>query len=480
MTDIPPRWSSTASRGIVARIVATSALRFDEAVHLGSGEPASLVDETVLRDAATGCPLLPGTTLAGALRALLLRVSDDRGLVDTLFGTVRGDGLPSESLLVVDDAVAETGTVEIREGVRLDGSTRTAHDGALYDAEAWAAHTAFPLRLELVLTRHHDADRLASAFASLLDTLRDEGLALGARKHRGFGLARVDPWRVRRFDLTSTDGLLDWLADPDPRDENRTLAATAALGVDPLPDCRCLADLEATFVLPGALLIRAGVGEDDRGPDAVHLHALRTESDTRDPVVPGTSWAGALRAQATRILRTLGTDDDARAHVDDLFGPDLHSDSADRPAPRGSRLHTRTSIVESATANLVQHRVSIDRFTGGAYPGALFNEQPLFGNGQAALTLRLRIERPSDADVGLLVLLLRDLWTGILPLGGQRSVGRGRLTGRTARLILRDRDASRTVHLAAGDDGTVEVADADRNLLDHCVDALRPAAAAHA
>jgi len=35
---------------------------------------------------------------------------------------------------------------------------------------------------------------------------------------------------------------------------------------------------------------------------------------------------------------------------------------------------------------------------------------------------------------GLLLLLLRDLWTGDLPLGGESSVGRGRLKGRSATL----------------------------------------------
>ena len=39
-----------------------------------------------------------------------------------------------------------------------------------------------------------------------------------------------------------------------------------------------------------------------------------------------------------------------------------------------------------------------------------------------------------DAEVGLLLLVLKDLWTGFLPVGGSSSVGRGRLQGRAAQI----------------------------------------------
>jgi hypothetical protein len=39
------------------------------------------------------------------------------------------------------------------------------------------------------------------------------------------------------------------------------------------------------------------------------------------------------------------------------------------------------------------------------------------------------LRAPRDSEIGLLLLLLKDLWTGDLPLGGGVSVGRGRLKG---------------------------------------------------
>ena len=78
---------------------------------------------------------------------------------------------------------------------------------------------------------------------------------------------------------------------------------------------------------------------------------------------------------------------------------------------------------------LVQNRVSIDRFTGGARDTALFNEQPVFGGEDTRLKVNVSLVNPACHEIGLLLLLLKDLWTSDLPLGGESSVGRGRVKG---------------------------------------------------
>jgi hypothetical protein len=92
------------------------------------------------------------------------------------------------------------------------------------------------------------------------------------------------------------------------------------------------------------------------------------------------------------------------------------------------------SVIEN-TADLVQNRIAIDRFTGGAYHGALFSEQPIFGSDETRLTLELELRQPKKAEIGLLLLLLKDLWTSDLPVGGESSIGRGRLQGIKATMI---------------------------------------------
>ena len=83
---------------------------------------------------------------------------------------------------------------------------------------------------------------------------------------------------------------------------------------------------------------------------------------------------------------------------------------------------------------MVQTRVKIDRFTGGAYETGLINEEPLWSSKTAIVGLNLHLRNPADHEVGLLLLVLKDLWTGDVALGGESSVGRGRLAGRSATL----------------------------------------------
>jgi hypothetical protein len=79
-----------------------------------------------------------------------------------------------------------------------------------------------------------------------------------------------------------------------------------------------------------------------------------------------------------------------------------------------------------------QAKPKSDRFTGGAYHGALFQEQPIFSSKDTCLKLELELRNPKEYEIGLLLLLLKDLWTGDLPVGGESSIGRGRLKGKEA------------------------------------------------
>ena len=101
--------------------------------------------------------------------------------------------------------------------------------------------------------------------------------------------------------------------------------------------------------------------------------------------------------------------------------------------PFASRALIRERVIEGRN-DLVQSRIRIDPFTGGTYPGALFEQQPLIGGDAARVSISFEVRNPTDAYLGLLLHILKDLWTGDLPLGGEASVGRGRLNGRKATL----------------------------------------------
>ena len=166
------------------------------------------------------------------------------------------------------------------------------------------------------------------------------------------------------------------------------------------------------------------------------MHLKSKRGDAEEAVLSGTALAGALRHRALKIGATVGDADRARTLVDSLFGPRIEGSET---VPSAGRIWVDETVIDDPL-ELVVTRVKIDRFTGGSYPGALFDQQPLYGTPATNVKVSLQVRNPTDADMGLLLLLLKDLWTSDLPLGGEAAVGRGRLAGKRATLALKRKD----------------------------------------
>jgi CRISPR/Cas system CSM-associated protein Csm3 (group 7 of RAMP superfamily) len=312
-------------------------------------------------------------------------------------------------------------------------------------------------------------------------------ISLGMKKRRGFGRCHVKEWQVWNFDLTDASDRIawltldhSWLTDPpctkSPAIDSSIVAAMKKAGLDVPEDWEDKRDrftIQATFKLVSSLLIRSGQAETGRAPDVVHLKSYRIinqqikwlfdraiqilgelpseidlwssenlelfffahnllKAKVLTSVLSGTSLAGVLRHRAERIVNTL---EKPTTIIDEIFGPDFSQDKTKKA--KASRLIVHESVIENTT-ELVQTRIAIDRFTGGAYHGALFQEQPIFANDNTELKLEIELRQPKKHEIGLLLLLLKDLWTEDLPVGGGSSVGRGRLKGKKATMTWKD------------------------------------------
>lgn len=466
----------TQHRSITERWVVTGTLRLETPAHFGNGDSDSLTDMPLLVDEVDGKPLLPGTSIAGALRNYLRELeigysqpfpkqnenkSKEQALLATkLFGGFRGDDDGDQSPLIVFDAPGHSAGMELRDGVAIDPETRTAADEKKFDMQLLAAGSTFDLRFELAVS-NGNGPALRDALATALHGLESHEITLGARKRRGFGQVTVTEWYVRKYDLHNKEGLLAWLSsDRDwqsaiKEEDGATLADKLGATVDKTNN-RKVATLSATFTLDGTLMIRSGFGQSDSGPDTVHLHSPRPGKTKRVPVIPGTSWAGVLRQRALKIARTVSNDIQAvkdgkkltkkvNSEIKPLLKADVFTDGmfGTSQIERGKKdvKASRVGIQESEITevdSLVLTRVKIDRFTGGAFESALFSEQPAVGKPETRVTLELSLRDPQEAELGLLLLLLKDLWTGDLPIGGESSVGRGRLNGLDATLETKD------------------------------------------
>lgn len=491
-------------RRIIKRIIIRGNLILDTPTCLGSGDMEAPTDLALLQDSISDRALLTGSSLAGALRNYLHEYEQGygkneirQGLATKLFGHLfryEGEELKEEenqSSLIIDDAISsKIPVIELRDGVKIDGATGTGEDGAKYDLELLEAGTEFFLSFELLIEKDEtdlkiekDEADLKKALALALRGLEKGEICLGMKKSRGFGRCHVERWQIWEFDLQKPKDRIEWLKfDHWTRELSNKRKSfesiVVALGGVPLKqviDRRALLSIQAEFKLASPLLIRSGqdLVENKRSPDVVHLHSQRNGKS--HPIVSGTSLAGVLWHRAERIVNTLGKD---LQIVYNLFG------IVERNQAKASRLIIQESIIEN-TSELVQSRIAIDRFTGGTYHGALFSEQPIFGlerteeenksknkktqHKNKHIQLKLELRDPKECEIGLLLLLIKDLWTGDVPVGGTSSIGRGRLQGVEAMIIWQQPEKLEQKWVISQDDGKLKFDGKDKQKLENCV-----------
>ncbi|MCL4508091.1 MAG: RAMP superfamily CRISPR-associated protein [Chloroflexi bacterium] len=443
-----PRLPLPAS-AVTERIVAVGTLELISAAHLGGGEGDS-TDAQLLRD-GNGALFIPGSSLAGAMRSFLRERQTSPEVLPWLFGGAERD-TGALSTLIVDDAYLVEGkpaTTTVRDGVRISLGTGTAADSGKFDYEVIEPPAAFQLRFELVLRRQHEerAVELVRLFNALLDAFSGGDLPLGAHTRRGLGRCHVEDWRVAERRFAELSNVVAWLQQTSPAEQAPVRARGAHPGDAIPPPQLPLLEITARLSLRTAVLVRSTPPWSPESPDAVQLRS------GDKPVVPGTSLAGVLRHRAERIVRTLGASEERGCDlIEGMFGPGFRGGAPPREHRR-SRLLVADAPIDGEQEKgkqppeEVQTRIAIDRLTGGVLGTALLQEQPAWpdGNGGRALELLLQLVTPGDdqprreAECGLLLLLLRDLCTGDLAVGGAQAVGRGILRGEEGTVCWRAR-----------------------------------------
>jgi CRISPR/Cas system CSM-associated protein Csm3 (group 7 of RAMP superfamily) len=439
---------------VVERICARGIWTAETALHVG-GEPGDFdsgIDLVIVRD-SSGRPYIPAASLAGASRSHLARI-----LLDT--ASYRNEREPAElhvlfgddyqSLLTFLDAPLKSNAkARIRDGVKIDPDTGTAEDQKKYDFEVLPAGAAFQIEFALTLyqelpdycakrsNEREDAarqavsmERIKSCFRLLLESFQAGEIHLGAKTRRGLGKGRVDSWELRCLEMNNREAFAAWLSN-EPY-------SYFACPLDSLGPALAAAEvpafsIDATFALESSLLIRSA-GEDDSGPEFVHL------SENGKPLFTGTGFAGALRHRAARIANTINPQREPEGNntnvdlIERIFGY-VHEDDRENPAGASRLRISEVSLPGGRDRLHVQGRVSIDRFTGGALETALFDEAAYWPKAdEQGIKVRLSLEDPRAEEVGLLLLAFKDLWLGDLPIGGEVGVGRGVLKGRHATL----------------------------------------------
>lgn len=440
---------------------------------VGTGGGVDVWDSACVTD-ASGLPAIPGSSLAGALRARY--ALSNPGAVDALFGyqqKKKGDASrvvvswaavhaandrPVAPMLARNDASRAEPVLAYliggtaRDHVALSGSG--VPDGAKKFDELLVpvgARFTFELRVDAT----EGSDEPMKELETLVGILAAEGFRLGGRTRRGYGAVRVERWSARDFDLSRKADRDAWVRLPRALD--------AAIPNDVLEAKRPPGRVKSDKVKAGTLRLTPldywlfGGSEPVRpahvrdGKPVAMLPKTEArivwrngkgsveEEEARPNLVPATSVKGALRHRVEFHARRLGGrwlgegEPSLTSEVATLFGTINDRDDSGRPGV----VFLSDAYLETAASgdrdgkkprDGVLDHVSLDRYTQGPMDGMLFQEAPLHG-GAIAIPISVVETGVSGAARRALSAALKDLCEGRLALGAGSNRGHGYFKG---------------------------------------------------
>lgn len=420
---------------VIEAIKLSGHLVLETPLRIGAGgDPDSThetVDIKVLKDKLER-PFIPGTSLAGVLRNWV--AANYPNLLVEVFGDSlipqRGTE-ERQSAITFSDIPLEKGSIALRDGVRLDEITGTAIDKAKYDFEVIERGATGHFVITLVLRKYQEQikEDMELCMRHMADTFRT-GIRLGSLTTKGFGVVKATQALVDCYDFSQPSAVKQWL-----KKESSSKAYEGKVGGAPTPSTFSV-EVEAS--INGSLLVRDYDVPDSESTEAslsaMQLRAFRgTKDGGYDYVIPGSSIKGVLKHHAVYILRALKAKDSS--FLDTLMGQANESASEGRK----SRFIVDEVYFKDGVKAVNQTRTRIDRFTGGVMDSALFTNQPVWQEEKhkKTLTLRYEISDCKDSEAGLALLLLKDLCTGRIAFGGEKSIGRGTLKGLSAKISFK-------------------------------------------
>lgn len=418
---------------------------------IGCGS-ADNTDNDVIKDKNNkfGAPFIPATSLLGVLRHTcyenLSSIDIDKISLDKFWGEGSHSLISCADLYLNEDCCNSEDLkrlIEIRDCIKIDSKTGLTKDKAKFDFETVKKGLHFKLEIEIDLKK--ELEETGKMLGKILFNYLNEGFSIGAKTNSGLGRAKIENTKLYYFDFSKEEDIENWLNDIY-LDSNILESEKSKYTLKIKNNKRFTAIL--SLEIKNSIIIKH-YPDDPNGPDAVNIKS------NGKYVLTGTSIKGALRARAEKILNTIKeykseneNNSNSELILNDLFGVAKEGDGKDgdkESFAMPSRLSVEETEIDLCVAEL-QHRIKIDRFTGGVIEGGLFDAVPLFpkkltdGEHSHVKSFKIFIKNPADSDIGLILLVIKDLWTGNLAIGGEKNVGRGVFKGRHAELFFNGTD----------------------------------------
>lgn len=389
------------NRPIKKRILFGIRMELKSPLCVSSGEDF-YTDSDVQRN-FEGEVFIPGTSIAGAMRGYLERKEDE----NNMFGYSDGDKGKMSPVWISDmyfDSKNEAKTV-IRDGVRL--KNKIVDGDGKFEMEAVDTGITGTFRIELVIREATKEEQWLNELKEILGAIQRGDICFGANKNRGFGRMKITELYQKIFESQDRKEWIDF-KNQDLFEKGNQVSLLEAFFAN---NEKKYKTITIPLILKGGISIRK-YSTKPGNVDYEHI------TSNRLPVIPGTSWNGAIRARALEILRQLQRGDEK--DIEEMFG---YVDETKNEAQQ-SLVRIAESIIKGGKF-LEMTRNKINRFDASTIEGALYSERAYFG-GETKLEIKIKYEDDRDDwKIGLLLLVIKDIQNGYLPVGGQTAVGRG-------------------------------------------------------
>jgi len=428
------------------RYVASIVIEADTPLRTGGNKEDLLLDAPVLRD-YNELPMILGTSIAGALRAEYGEYADD---VDGLFGFQEGER-GAGSRVVVSNAhlIDEKGeaveslrleksgflklfeTLPVREHVRIGHRGVAEHHGK-FDEELCYKGTRWRFELELIGSEGDERE-----WNRLLTLLSLPTFRLGAGTRRGYGKLKIVSIHSALFDIRDEAYARKSASLNDVVGEKWTKPEALEKAFD---------RYEITLKPDDFFMFGSGLEDEDADMTPVKEPVIEWR-EMHDPklseeyiLVPASSIKGALSHRTAfyfNMSQGIWAEDvipggeeenhtgESNRAVGELFGRAKGKEDKGRKG----RIILSDIFIQKWEEKVFDH-VKIDRFTGGAKDGALFQEKVVATDEVLKMEIVVeRLQKIPDEYTEAFERALLDLVEGRLPLGGNSNRGHGIFRG---------------------------------------------------
>jgi len=409
------------------RHIAHITVEADTPLKVGSNASDFIQDSPIQRD-FNGLPMILGTSIAGVLRK-----DFDKEKVADIFGEKNGSKVIFSNALLCINAKNEVceellpektpflqffDTLPIREHTAIT-EKGVAKEHAKFDEEILYKGSRFKFSIEVL----EDEE----SFLEILALLSSASFRLGGGSTKGFGKLKILEIQKDSFEIDTYENYSSSLNYKlkEPYEIKKSISKT---------------HIEYTLKITPEDFFIFGSGFGDKDADATPTYEYiidytQENLGKKQILIPASSIKGALSHRTTFHYNSLvGNSIEAEnglRSLEAIFGSAKDSEDKTKKGSKGKLILSDCFQDNKEKTKTFDH-VSIDRFTGGAIDGALFQEKTIAQKDMWEIEILLDTS-VQEKELEAFEKALKDITTGMLSLGGMTTKGHGVFVGKVFR-----------------------------------------------